>query len=82
MPAIIVAQSQLNDVPAVAQQFGVAPARKLIREGAFTGLRDNVRAIGEFVEPELGKDEAKARVNSFFKALEAVDQALFLVRAI
>lgn len=80
IPAILVAQAQLLDVPAAAEEVGLEAARSLLREGAFIGLRDNIRAVGEYAADSIGKDTAKARVAGFFKAIEAVDQILFVVR--
>ena len=81
VPAVLVAQSQLLDVPSAAEQFGLEAARALLREGAFVGLRDNVRAIGDYAAAPLGKDASKARVQAFFKAIEDLDLLIFQVRA-
>jgi hypothetical protein len=81
LPSVLVAQSQLLDVPEAAETFGLEPARSLLREGAFVGLRDNVRVIGEYAVQSIGKDAAKAQVTAFFKAIEELDLALFQVCA-
>ena len=82
VPALLVAQGQLADVPLVAEQVDLTTARKLIREGAFVGIRDNVRAVGEYAEPVIGTAETKARLTAFFRSLEKVDGSLFLVRTL
>jgi hypothetical protein len=81
IPAILVAQSQLLDVPSAAEVVSLDAARALLRQGAFNGLRDNVRAVSEYAARDIGTEAAKARATAFFKALENVDSALFLVGA-
>lgn len=79
IPAILVAQAQLLDVTEAADQFGLEAGRALLREGAFVGLRDNVRAVGEYASENMGKDVAKAKVQAFFRAIDVLDGTLFQV---
>jgi hypothetical protein len=72
----------LQEVPQAADQFGLQAARTLLREGAFVGLRDNIRAIGEYSEAKIGKEAAKAQTVDFFKAIETLDGTLFQVRTL
>lgn len=51
-------------------------ARILLRSGAFEGLRDNVRAVGQYAE-QAGVPGAAALVPDFFKAVQALDFELF-----
>jgi hypothetical protein len=79
LPSVLVAQSQLLDVPDAAETFGLEPARALLREGAFLGVRDSIRAIGEYAARTIGTDSAKAQVTAFFKAIEELDLEIFQV---
>lgn len=51
-------------------------ARALLRSGPFSGLRDNIRAIGEYAVAG-GAPDAQGLVASFFKELEALDLLFF-----
>jgi len=51
-------------------------ARILLRSGAFEGLRDNVRAVGEFAAAS-GNAAAAAAPASFFGAVQTLDYELF-----
>jgi hypothetical protein len=51
----------------------------LLRDGAFSGLRDNIRAIGDYAGQQIGKDAAKAQVAGLFKELDTLDGMLFQV---
>jgi hypothetical protein len=54
-------------------------ARSLLRSGAFSGLRDSVRAVGQFVsERGQGQTVGAALVSGFTKELEGLDVALML----
>lgn len=50
-------------------------ARKLLRSGIFAGLRDDVRAVGEYASQKEGGNAATgaALVSGFFKPLEQLD---------
>lgn len=76
LPPLFLARDQLIRVGRVMLQ-SPAEARELLRSGAFSGLRENIRSVGEYVSREKG-DEAlgKKLVASFFSELEAVDFAL------
>jgi hypothetical protein len=55
-----------------------AGARKQLRSGAFAGVRDSVRAMGEFAAREQGQEAGAALVSGFLGGLEALDQQLLL----
>jgi hypothetical protein len=55
-------------------------ARASLRSGAFNGLRDNVRALGEYAVTNGAAADAGALVNGFFQKIEAFD--LILYRAV
>ena len=50
-----------------------AAARTLLREGAFEGLRDNVKALGEYAVANGTAKDASTLAGTFFLALEAYD---------
>jgi hypothetical protein len=79
VPVLLIAEEQLDFVPLAAQENGVEATRSLLRKGAFVGLRDNIRCVGEYSAAVIGKDEASARVKKVFVSLEALDSALLLV---
>lgn len=51
-------------------------ARGQLRSGAFSGLRENVRSVGEYVSQQKGSDEGKALVRNFLQELEGLDYVL------
>lgn len=51
-------------------------AREQLRSGAFSGLRENVRSVGEYVSQQKGSDEGKVLVRDFFQELEGLDFVL------
>ncbi len=57
------------------QSAGKDPAagRTLLREGAFEGLRDNVKALGEYAVANGTAKDASTLAGAFFMALEAYD---------
>lgn len=58
-------------------------ARQLLRTGAFNGLRDNVRALGEYAVSAAAaadKETAAGLVPATFKALEDLDNTLFIAQ--
>jgi phage-related tail fiber protein len=59
-------------------------ARQLLRTGAFNGLRDNVRALGEYAitaaAVDADKETAAGLVPATFKALEDLDNTLFIAQ--
>lgn len=68
-------------VPAVQDP---STARQLLRSGPFSGMRDNIRALGEYAAVPaadggagLSESDAGQLVSSFFRALEDYDLLLF-----
>eukprot|EP00878_Enallax_costatus_P036935 GHUV01041566.1.p1 GENE.GHUV01041566.1~~GHUV01041566.1.p1 ORF type:complete len:164 (-),score=42.35 GHUV01041566.1:61-552(-) len=71
---------------AVAAPAVKAPseARQLMRSGPFSGLRDNIRALGQYASTPtdqggsgLSEKDASALVSNFFRALEDFDLVLY-----
>lgn len=56
-----------------------ARAREQLRVGAFSALRDNVRALGEYAQQSGAVKDAGVLVNGFFRKLEAFDLLLYRV---
>lgn len=59
-------------------------ARQMMRSGAFSGLRDNIRALGQYAATPaaeggsgLEEKEAQQLVSGFFRALEDYDLMLY-----
>jgi hypothetical protein len=75
LPPLFLAREQLIRVIRIVQE--PADARQQLRSGSFSGLRENVRSVGEYVSREK-KDEqlGKKLVGEFFAQLEAADFAL------
>lgn len=76
LPPLFLARDQLIRVGRVMLQ-SPSDARQQLRSGAFSGLRENVRSVGDYVSREKN-DEAvgNALVSNVFKELEAVDFGL------
>lgn len=75
LPPLVAARGQLiRSGYLLAQDPGAA--RAMLREGAFSGLRDNIRAVGDYAQRQGQGDEGAALVTAFFKALEAYDYSL------
>lgn len=55
----------------------VEGARELLRSGAFSGLRENIRALGEYAVINGKVKDAAPLVNGFFRALEEYDILLY-----
>lgn len=57
-------------------------ARSLLRSGPFSGLRDNVRAVGQYAGKAEGRspEEGDRLAAVFFTALQNFDFVLFQVR--
>ena len=49
----------------------------MLRSGAFAGLRDNIRALGEYAVQNGAAKDAGTLVQGFFRKLEAFDLALY-----
>lgn len=75
VPVVLSARSQLVSAGEV-MATDVAAARALLRQGAFAGVRDNIRALGEYAV-QAGQTAAAAQlVPGFFTALNEYDQVL------
>lgn len=81
IPVILIASEQLEYVQLAAADLGCEETRSLLRKGAFVGLRDNIRSVGEYSSAICGKDTAQVRVKRVFASLEALDGALLVVRS-
>ncbi|PRW45473.1 autophagy-related 16 [Chlorella sorokiniana] len=75
VPPLLAARDQLIRIGRVMLQ-DPANARQLLRSGEFSGLRDNVRSLGEYASQRAGDESGRALVRGFFTALEALDGAL------
>lgn len=75
VPVVLQARSQLVDAGQVMLS-DVTGARQLLRTGAFSGLRDNVRALGEYAVKNGRSSTARELVTGFFTALESYDFVL------
>lgn len=75
VPVVLSARSQLVSAGEV-MATDAAAARALLRQGAFAGVRDNIRALGEYAG-QAGQTAAVAQlVPGFFTALNEYDQVL------
>lgn len=72
---LLEARDQLIRVGRVMLQ-DPADARQLLRSGVFSGLRDNVRSVGEYASDRSGDDTGRNLVRGFFTELEGFDSAL------
>lgn len=75
VPPLLEARGQLIRVGRVMLQDPEA-ARKLLRSGAFAGMRDNVRSLGEYASQRAGNSSGTELVKGFFTELEGLDNAL------
>ncbi|KAG2451303.1 hypothetical protein HYH02_003909 [Chlamydomonas schloesseri] len=75
VPLVLEARALLAKAKEVAAQ-DVGAARELLRSGPYSGLRDNIRAIGEYAARDGRTTEVGPLVTGFFKALEDYDQLL------
>ncbi|GLC40750.1 hypothetical protein PLESTB_000026400 [Pleodorina starrii] len=76
VPLVLEARGVLSQAKSLAAK-DVGAARELLRQGPFSGLRDNVRAIGEYAARDGRTTEVGPLVTGFFKALESYDQLLY-----
>eukprot|EP00882_Tetradesmus_deserticola_P001731 GHRQ01001860.1.p1 GENE.GHRQ01001860.1~~GHRQ01001860.1.p1 ORF type:complete len:265 (+),score=80.30 GHRQ01001860.1:175-969(+) len=83
VPLVLEARERLATLDTV---FVTAPtvARQLMRSGPFSGLRDNIRALGQYASTPvadggsgLPEKEAQQLVSGFFRALEDFDLVLY-----
>lgn len=74
---LIEARGQLIRVGRVMLQDAAA-ARELLRTGIFSGIRDDVRAVGEYSANREGNSKAVgiALISGFFQPLEKLDSLL------
>ncbi|KXZ55550.1 hypothetical protein GPECTOR_2g1099 [Gonium pectorale] len=75
VPLVLEARALLSQAKALAAK-DVGAARELLRQGPYNGLRDNIRAIGEYAARDGRTTEVGPLVTGFFKSLEAYDQLL------
>lgn len=82
-PASLVHHPSKHAPPRSAAPFTRNPvadltsSRDALRSGAFSGLRDNIRALGEYAVQNGAAADAGALVNGFFRKLEAFDLLLY-----
>lgn len=83
VPAVLAAREQLAGIEGLVESDPVE-ARIELRSGAFEGLRDNVRAVGEYAsEGNSGSSsspsssESSKSVKSFFDSVQKLDYELF-----
>ncbi|GIL52577.1 hypothetical protein Vafri_8401 [Volvox africanus] len=76
VPLVLEARSVLSQAKSLAAK-DVGAARDLLRQGPYSGLRDNIRAIGEYAARDGRTNEVGPLVTGFFKALESYDQLLY-----
>ncbi|KAK9787744.1 hypothetical protein WJX73_009949 [Symbiochloris irregularis] len=76
VPTVLLAKQQLERAGDV---MGLDPkaARDLLRGGEFGGLRDCIRALGQYAQAEQTKSKADNLVQDVFRDLEAFDFILF-----
>lgn len=75
LPPLFLAKEQLIRVNRIVES--PADARQQLRSGSFSGLRENIRSVGEYVSREKGDEQLGRRlVGEFFGELEAADFAL------
>lgn len=75
LPPLFLAKEQLVRVERIVES--PADARSQLRSGSFSGLRENIRSVGEYVSREKGDEKiGKKLVGTFFGELEAADFAL------
>jgi len=75
VPAVVAARNQLRRAGTIMKD-DLQKARELLRSGAFDGLRDNIRALGDYAE-QGGNKDAKKLVDDFFLASQDFDFTLF-----
>ena len=75
LPPLFLAKEQLIRVNRIVESPG--DARQQLRSGSFSGLRENIRSVGEYVSREKGDEKlGKRLVGEFFGELEKADYAL------
>eukprot|EP00884_Botryococcus_braunii_P015979 jgi/Botrbrau1/3064/Bobra.0070s0057.1 len=77
VPTVLRAKMQLIEAGTIMES-DPTKARLLLRQGAFTGLRDSIKAMGEYASQSgLESTLAAKMVSDFFSAVEGLDFALF-----
>ena len=83
VPAVLAAREQLAGLEGLAASDPVE-ARIELRSGAFEGLRDNVRAVGEYAGSSSGSGSGSSNsssengsVKAFFESVQKLDYELF-----
>ena len=75
LPPLFLAKEQLIRVNRIVESPG--DARQQLRSGSCSGLRENIRSVGEYVSREKGDEKlGKRLVGEFFGELEKADYAL------
>jgi len=75
LPPLFLAKEQLIRVNRIVESPG--DARQQLRSGSFSGLRENIRSVGEYISREKGDEKlGKRLVGEFFGELEKADYAL------
>lgn len=76
IPTVLQARKQLVKAGTVMKQDAQA-ARTLLRKGSFSGLRDTVKALGEFAtDAGMPTEKAQQLVNNFLMSLQVLDNTL------
>lgn len=76
IPTVLQARKQLVKAGTVMKQDAQG-ARTLLRKGSFSGLRDTVKALGEFAtDAGMPQDKASQLVSSFLSSLQTLDNTL------
>lgn len=76
IPTVLQARKQLVKAGTIMKQ-NASDARTLLRKGSFSGLRDTVKALGEFAtEAGMPQDKAGQLVNNFLASLQTFDNTL------
>lgn len=76
LPTVLQARKQLLKAGTVMKQ-NATDARTLLRKGSFSGLRDTVKALGEFAtEAGMPQQKAGQLVNNFLSSLQKLDNTL------
>jgi hypothetical protein len=74
VPALLLAREQLEASGAAFRARDAAAARSLLRSGAFGGVRESVRAVGEYAT-EAGQPGGEL-ATAFFRELEVFDRSM------
>eukprot|EP00879_Flechtneria_rotunda_P023657 GHRR01025032.1.p1 GENE.GHRR01025032.1~~GHRR01025032.1.p1 ORF type:complete len:219 (+),score=98.76 GHRR01025032.1:374-1030(+) len=85
VPLVLEAKDRLAELQSVMAESPTT-ARQMLRSGPFSGLRDNIRALGQYAaDPAanggsgIPEKDATQLVSNFFRALENYDLTLYNV---